>query len=156
MPETRRTTVHAAGSQLDMVHHRLALMLIYRRTRRKITSGRSGGHRVRTARPLDERCGGDPDAFIRIVQGRQLAARDERADAGDRQTQPTGGLGQGECGPPVDPHHRSHCARNGPRGPGPMHEHLHEQAGRWVTCTSRMSGGLRITADLVASLGERS
>jgi hypothetical protein len=40
VPETRRTTVHAAGSPLDMAHHRLALMLIYRHTRGKITSGR--------------------------------------------------------------------------------------------------------------------
>jgi hypothetical protein len=118
----------------------VALMLIYRHTRRRSLRGARGATASRTTRPLDERRGGDPDASIRIAQGRQLAARDERADARDRQTQPTGRLGQGECGPPVDPHHRAHCARNGPRGPVPMHKHLHEQAGRWVQHSRQVRG----------------
>jgi hypothetical protein len=73
---------------------------------------------ARSARPFDECCGGNSDGSIRIAQGRQLAAGDECVDAGDRQTQPAGRLGQGECGPPVYPRHRYHCARHGPRGPG--------------------------------------
>jgi hypothetical protein len=127
-PKPGRTTVHAAVLSWTWPIIGGRWMLIYRQTRRKITRGARGVTASRTARPLDERRGGDPDASIRIAQGGQLAARDERADAGDRQPQPTGRLGQGECGAPADPHHWSHCARNGPRGPGPMHEHLHEQA----------------------------
>jgi hypothetical protein len=97
--------VHAAGSTLDIpssVGADTDLSAHGRSLR-----GARGVTTSRTARPLDERCGGDPDVSIRIAQGRQLAARDKRADAGDRQPQPTGRLGQGECGPPVDPPHRS-------------------------------------------------
>ena len=70
------------------------------------------------ARPFDEGCGGDSDGSVRIALGGQLAAGDECVDAGDRQTQPTGRLGQGERGPTVYPRHRCHCARRGRRGPG--------------------------------------
>ena len=82
------------------------------------------------ARPFDECCGRDSDGSIQIAQAGQLAAGDERMDAGDRQTQPTGRLGQGECGPPLHPRHGCHCARRRPRGPGRLHVQPHEQAWR--------------------------
>jgi hypothetical protein len=96
-------------------------------------------------RPLDERRRQDLDGSVRVPQGGELTPVDQRGDAGHRQAQPAGRLGQGEGGLPVDPRHRSHCPRNGPRGPGAMHMHLHEQAaaigrGTELPITASMAG----------------